>query len=112
MNEWFSKAKNCPGRERLLAGVPGLYKELIASGAEGTQDKSIENAESSSLEAVAKMIAFCVDREQSLVDWIEKNHQTFPPEPDKWYAICCAAGWIIIQTYFRERVSQSGGGKA
>lgn len=113
MASWFV-VKNCPGRENLLSVVPELYKQLISTETDAFGDArskgEIQDAEFSALESVAKMIAVCIDREQSLVEWIlEKNKQTFTADVARWYAICCAAGWVVIQTYFRELKSENGG---
>lgn len=107
MKDWLKKA--CPGRQRLLAGVPTVYKEFVVLSVGEAGDTSVEFAETSALEAVAILLARSIDKEQSLVEWIEKNDQSYPSEPEKWLAVCLAAGWLVIQTYFRESVAQRGG---
>jgi hypothetical protein len=109
MKEWFSKPKTCSGRERLLSGVPTMYKQLLVMSDGEADEPTIDSAEASVLDMVAKTLALAIDREESLVNWIEEHDQTYPAEADKWYAICCAAGWVVIQTYFRERISRNGG---
>lgn len=105
MNEWF-KTKNCPNRDQILAVVPSLYSALITSASGESDVDAIERAEHSDLEALAGMLAHCINLDQSLVDFIDQNAQDYPADADGWYAVCCAAGWLVIQSYVREQVSR------
>lgn len=107
MKDWLKKA--CPCKTRLLAGVPAVYKEFVVMSVGESGDTSIESAESTELDAVAVLLARSINKEESLVEWIEKNKQDYPSDPEQWMAVCHAAGWLVIQTYFREFVAQIGG---
>lgn len=104
MSEWFEK--HCPNRATFLIGVPVIYSEYVKMGAvQGGVD--IHYADKEALEAVAKLVGSAVDREQSLVDWIEGNQQIYPSKPDEWLSVCTAAGFLITQVYFREFIEKS-----
>ncbi|MCZ9633413.1 hypothetical protein [Rhodococcus sp. BH5] len=106
MADWLSK--HCPNRKRLLDGVPVVYKEYMAMSSGSPEDSEIRHADATALEAIALLIGRSIDREQSLVEWIEDNNQTYPSDPEGWFGVCTAAGWLVVQTYFREFVANGG----
>lgn len=106
MADWFDK--HCPHRRHLLAGVPSVYKEYITMSAGASEDADIRYADNTSLDAVALLVGRSIDREQSLVEWIESNDQTYPSDAEGWFGVCTAAGWLVIQTYFREFAANGG----
>jgi hypothetical protein len=109
IEEWFRK--HCPGREYLLSNVDDFYNRLILAGStDGTVHFSIREADSADLEMLARMIAPLVNKEQSLVEWIEMHDQTYAPDLERWYDICRAAGFHIIQVFVRERTKREKSG--
>ncbi|GAB4671347.1 hypothetical protein [Mycobacterium avium] len=109
METWF--AKHCPRREELLEVVSRFYAALISIKVEGASD-NIREADSGALETLANMIGYCVKSDPSLAEYIDKQETlTLPSDELRWYAICCAAAWLIIQVYVRELVRSQDGGK-
>lgn len=103
---WFEKF--CPNRQKFLEGVPAVYAQYVKMGAVSDVEPDVQSADRASLDAVALLVGHAVDREQSLVDWIESNNQTYPSTPGGWLDVCAAAGWLIIQVYVRE-LRENGG---
>lgn len=105
METWLKK--NCPQKQRLLESLPVLYKEIISSESDEFGDArekpEFVHADSSAHEAVARMIAVTIERERSLTSYVVKIlKKPIPTERIRWYDICTAAGWFLIQTFVRE----------
>lgn len=106
MADWFDK--HCPNREKFLEGVPVLHEQYAAMSTITGSEADILYADKDALEAVALLVGRSVDREQSLVAWIERNHQSYPSSPEGWLSVCTAAGWLITQAYFRQLGGKGG----
>nr|WP_131721753.1 hypothetical protein [Mycolicibacterium komanii] len=89
-----------------------IYRQMI-NVKPRTSDQTIEirDADDGALGMLAKSLAVFVNMDGTLVDWIEKNNQTYTADEDRWYAICTAGAWLIIQTYFREILAIENGGE-
>ncbi|HEY1841454.1 MAG TPA: hypothetical protein VGG53_14765 [Mycobacterium sp.] len=108
MEGWFESDKHCPQRKEMLKVVGTLYQGVVSLDVE-SESSDIRLADSGALETVANMMGLIVRRNNSLADYIS-DISTLPNDKDRWYDICCAAGWLIMQIYVRELVRGQRGG--
>lgn len=107
METWFTK--NCPRQDEMLKAVATFYEGVVSIEQE-PEGVDIREADSAVLEIIAKSLGYLVGRENSLADYISQK-STLPSDPTRWYVICCAAAWLIMQIYVRNLANAPKGGE-
>lgn len=109
MESWFESKKSCPKREEMLKLVDTFYEGMTTVDTE-SEGPNIRASDSAQRETIAIMLGLIIRRDNSLADHISTN-STLPSDINRWYAICTAAAWLVIQVRVRDLVRSQRGGE-
>lgn len=86
------------------------FYQGVASIDPENRGPDIRASDSAQREMIANMLGFVIRSDNSLADYVSKK-STLPSDADRWYAICCAAAWLIMQICVRDLVRSQRGGE-